>query len=356
MKKTSLFTSFKRSKSMPLIIIIVVMLIVTMILSSGVTRGEPLSSMFTKGFMARGNLVNLEYKLVLQIFFLCGLGCIIISGNFDLSASGQATLCSMVFAWVCQKFAAVPWGVALLVALVVAVILGLINTFLVNKLRLPSFVATIGMSSVYNGLCNVMTKGNNIQIARQSFLYLGNKKFFGDYLPLAFVIALVFLFVFQFMLSRTKFGRGIYMVGGNLQAARLSGLNPDRYRCILFIVNAIMACLGGLLYAAQSKMASPTGIISGGMDMAAISAAMLGGVAFSGGAGNLINGFVGMLLLSVFTNMLIVMNFPTYWTVFASGFVLIVALIIDFVSTERQRKALLMASAAAEAAEFGVTA
>lgn len=354
MKKTSLFTSFKRSKSMPLLIIIVVMLVVTMVISSGVTKGEPASSMFTKGFLARGNLVNLEYKLVLQIFFLCGLGCMLISGNMDLSASGQATLCTMVFGWVCQKFTSLPWGVALLAALAVAVVLGLINTFLVNKMGLPSFVATIGMSSVYSGLCNVMTKGNNIQINRASFLLLGSKKFFGDYLPLAFVIALVFLAVFQFMLARTKFGRGIYMIGGNMQAARLSGLNAARYRCILFILNSIMACLGGLLYAAQSKMASPTGIISSGMDMGAISAAMLGGIAFIGGAGNLINGFVGMILLSVFTNMLIVMNFPTYWTVFASGFVLIVALTIDYVSTERQKKAMMLAAAAAQAEEFGV--
>ena len=354
MKKTNLFTAFKRSKAMPLILIMLVMLVITVILSSDIAKGAPIDNIFKKGFLARTNLLTLEYKLVLQTFFLCGLGTVLISGNIDLSAAGQATLCSMVFAWVCQKYAAIPWGVAALVALVLAVILGLINAFLVNKLHFPSFIATIGMSSIYRGLCNVMTKGNNINVARVGFLFLGDKKFFGNYVPMAFVISLVVLIIFQFILSQTKFGRGVYMIGGNLQAARLSGLNPDRYRTILFIINSAMACIGGLFYTSQSKMASPVGLLDSGLDMSAISGAILGGVAFTGGTGSLICGFVGLLLLNVFSNMLIVMSFPTYWTVFATGFVLVVALFIDYVSTERQKKALLAASAAAEAAEFGV--
>ena len=354
MKKTNLFTTFKRSKAMPLILIMLVMLVITVILSSDILKGAPIGNIFKKGFLARNNLVNLEYKLVLQIFFLCGLGSILISGNIDLSAAGQATLCSMVFAWICRGYAAIPWGVAALIALALAVVLGLINAFLVNKLHFPSFIATIGMSSIYRGLCNIMTKGNNINVARQGFLFLGDKKFFGNYVPMAFIIALVVLIVFQFILSQTKFGRGIYMIGGNLQAARLSGLNPDRYRTILFIIHAVMACIGGLFYTSQSKMAAPTGVLDSGLDMTAISGAILGGVAFTGGAGSLACGFVGLLLLNVFSNMLIVMSFPTYWTVFATGFVLVVALFIDYISTERQRKALLAASAAAEAAEFGV--
>ena len=120
---------------------------------------------------------------------------------------------------------------------------------------------------------------------------------------------------------------------------------------ILFIMNSILACIGGLLWSAQAKLASPTAIISAGSDMRVISAAILGGIAFFGGAGNLISGFVGVLLLSIFNNMLIVIGVPTYWTVFAQGLVLAVALALDYFSTKRRQKALLAASAAAEAAE-----
>ena len=119
----------------------------------------------------------------------------------------------------------------------------------------------------------------------------------------------------------------------------------------LFILNSILACIGGLLWSAQAKLASPTAIISGGMDMRVISAAILGGVAFMGGAGNLISAFVGVLLLNIFNNMLIVIGVPTYWTVFAQGLVLAVALAFDYFSTKRRQKALLAASVAAEEAE-----
>ena len=336
MKKTNPLVTFTRSKSFPLIIILVVMAVITMIISHG-------------NFLSTGNLLTLLYGMVIQVIMLCGIGCILISGNIDLSVAGQATLCTMVFAWLSRN-TGMPWGVVFLITLVFSLCLGLVNTLLVNKLHFPSFIATIGMSSVYRGLCSVMTKGDNIQINRQGFLLLGRTNLFG-WLPASFVFAIVVLAIYQFILSYTRFGRNIFMVGGNPQAARLSGLNPDRTRMILFLVNSVMACIGGLLWSAQAKMASPTAIITAAPDMMVISGAILGGIAFTGGAGNLIGGLVGVLLLNIFKNMLIVMQLPTYWTVFATGLVLAVALVMDYISTERRRKALLAASAAAEAAE-----
>ena len=336
MIKKNPLTTFVRSKSFPLIIILVVMTVITMIISHG-------------NFLSSGNLLTLLYGMVIQVIMLCGIGCILISGNIDLSVGGQAALCTMVFAWLCKN-TGLPWCVVLLITLVFALCLGMVNTVLVNKLHFPSFIATIGMSSVYRGLCSVMTKGDNIQINRQGFLLLGRTNLFG-WLPASFVFAIVVLAIYQFILSYTRFGRNIFMVGGNPQAARLSGLNPDRTRMILFLVNSVMACIGGLLWSAQAKMASPTAIITAAPDMMVISGAILGGIAFTGGAGNLIGGLVGVLLLNIFKNMLIVMQLPTYWTVFATGLVLAVALVMDYISTERRRKALLAASAAAEAAE-----
>ena len=349
MKKKSALSTFVRSKSFPLILILLVMTFITMVISSGVTEGEPFSAMFTDGFLARGNMITVLYSMVIQIIMLCGLGCILISGNIDLSVGGQAALSTLVFAWLCKN-TQMPWGVALIITFCVALCFGLINAVLVNKLRFPAFIATIGMSSIYRGLCSVMTKGDNIQIAKASFTAIGKTNLFG-FLPVSFVFALVVLAIFQFMLSYTRFGRSIFMVGGNQQAARLSGLNPDRVRLVMFLLNSLLACIGGLLWSAQAKLASPTAIIDAAPDMQVISAAILGGIAFTGGAGNLVGGLVGVLLLNMFKNMLIVMGIPTYWTVFASGFVLAVALILDYVSNERRRKALLAASAAADAAE-----
>ena len=336
MKKQNVFSVFSKSKAFPLVIILIVMTVITSIISKG-------------NFLTTNNLLTVFYGLVIQVVFLCGLGVILISGNIDLSVGGQATLSAMVFAWLCKN-STMPWGLAFLITLCMALCFGLINTLLVNKLRFPSFIATIGMSSVYRGLCSVMTKGENIQVARSSFLSIGSTNLFG-FLPMGLLFALVLLAIFQFMLSRSNFGRSIFMVGGNQQAARLCGLNPDKTRMILFLISSALACIGGLLWVASNKLASPTAIIEGGYDMQVISAAILGGVAFTGGAGNLVSGLIGVLLLNIFKNMLIVIGIPTYWTVFAQGFVLALALALDYFSTERRRKALLAASAAAEAAE-----
>ena len=336
MKKTNPISTFLRSKSFPLIIILVVMTVVTAVVSHG-------------RFFAKGNILGILFPMVIQVIMLCGVGLILISGNIDLSVAGQATLCALVFARLCQR-TALPWGILIIITLLFACCLGLVNTFLVNKLRFPAFIATIGMSSVYRGLCSVMTNGDNIGISRPGFSTFGQATVLGV-LPVSFICAVILLAIFQFILSYTRFGRNIFIVGGNPPAARLAGLNPDRTRMILFIVNSCVACLGGLVWASNAGLASPVAIIDSAPDMQVISAGILGGIAFMGGAGNLVGGLIGVLLLNIFKNMLIVMGIPTYWTVFAQGFVLAVALGIDYVSNERRRKALLAASAAADLAE-----
>jgi ribose/xylose/arabinose/galactoside ABC-type transport system permease subunit len=340
MNKESLARRLIRDKAFPLLIVLIIMTFITMILSSGVLKGEPLSALLNRGFMSSGNLLNVFYNLVIQCLMMCGIACILIGGNIDLSVAGQAALSTMVFAWLC-KYTEMPWGAALAICLAVSVCFGLANTFLVNVLKFPPFIATIGMASIYRGICSVITQGNNIQINRSSFLAIGKANLFGI-LPVTFVFALILIIFYQFILSKTTFGRSIYMAGGNPGAARLSGLKLNKIRMILFINNSILAAIGGLLWTAQVKLASPTAIISASPDMGVISAAILGGVSFLGGSGNLIGAFVALLLLNVFDNMLTVLNVQSYWNIFAQGLLLALALIIDYINAERRRKALLM--------------
>ena len=351
MQNTSAFKRFLRGRTALLLILLIILTFVTMVLSSGVLDGEPLSALFTKGFISSGNLIFVFYNLVVQCLMMCGIGLVLISGNIDLSVAGQANLATMIFAWFLKTYPNMSWGIAFLIVMLLAVVFGLANTFLVNVLKFPSFIATIGMASIYRGLCSVMTMGNNIQVGNQSFLKLGTANI-GGYLPATFLFALALVVVYQFILSRTTFGRSVYMSGGNPIAARLSGLNPDKIRMILFINNSILAAIGGLLWTAQIKLASPSAIISSAPDMSVISACILGGISFMGGAGNLGGALVALLLLGVFDNMLIVIGVQSYWNVFAQGFLLAVALVIDYINEERRRKAMLRAELeSAEAAK-----
>ncbi|MDR1204791.1 MAG: ABC transporter permease [Peptococcaceae bacterium] len=343
MRYESILKRVMRDKAAPLIIILIVFTIFTMVVSSGVLDGEPLSSMFTKGFMTSGNLLGVFYNMVIRIVMMCGIACIFIGGNIDLSVGAQASLATMVFAMIVRS-AAFPWPVAVVLTLMVAACFGLANTFLVNFLKFPPFIATIGMASVYTGICKVVTEGENIQISQQKaglFLEIGKAHIFGRF-PVIFIFAVLLVAAYQFMLSKTTFGRSIYMCGGNPGAARLSGLNPDKIRMILFINNSVLAAVAGLLWTSQLKLASPTAIINAAPDLQVISAAILGGISFGGGGGHLGGALVAVLLLGVFDNMLSVLGVQSYWNVFAQGLLLAVALIFDYISTERRRKALLL--------------
>jgi ribose transport system permease protein len=297
-------------------------------------------SMFTSGFMAAGNLNSIFLNLVVQGMMLIGLTCLIIGGEIDLSGSGQATISAMIFAQICAANPDLPWGVALLVCIAFGVGVGTFYAFLVNKLHFMSFIATIGMSSLLSGLASVWTDSNVVPITRESFNSMGIFSVGGRF-PLLFIIMLAILIVFGVVMSRTVHGRSIYMLGGNRWAARLLGLKPDRIRWKLFVQNSILAAVSGVFWASQMKQASPTAIISSMPDLTAITAAILGGVAFMGGKGHLAGAFAGMLLLGVFENMLNVLRVPTYWNVFAQGALLIVALILDYMNTTRTEKTLL---------------
>jgi ribose/xylose/arabinose/galactoside ABC-type transport system permease subunit len=345
MQKGKTFSRLMRIKAVPLLVILFIFVIATMIVSSGVMEGKPFSALFTRGFLSGGNLIGIFNKLVIQSFMICGIVLILIGGNIDLSVAGQAGLTAMVFAWLCQN-TQLNWVFLFVICVVMATIFGLINTLLVNRLRFPAFIATIGMSSIYAGLCNIMTKGNNIQVSaagHQGFLDLGRATI-GGWLPVTFLIAAVVMIAYQFVLSRTTFGRSVFMCGGNPNAARLSGLKPDKMRMFLFVNNSILAAIGGLLWTSQIQLASPTAIVTSGFDFRVISAAILGGVSFHGGAGSIGGAFVALLLLNVFENMLNVLEVRSYWIVFATGVILVIALVIDYISTERRRIALLVAA------------
>jgi len=337
MKGTTLGQRIIRSKAALLFVVLIALTLMTMIVGSGVLGGAPFSTMFNTGFMTPMNLTNVFYNLVVQCVMLCGLACLLISGNIDLSVGGQAQLASMVFAIVCAN-TKLPWGIACVITLLFGVACGLINTFLTNYLRFPAFIATIGMSSVYAGLANVWTFGNPVPVTRASFLAISDKTY--GIFPAIFLIALVIIIAYQFVLIKTPIGRKIYMVGGNMHAAHLSGLNPLRLRMIMFINNSVLAALAGIAWLMRNRIAMPTAISTAGYDFRVISAAVLGGVAFMGGSGDIIGGFVGILLLNVLQNMLDILGVPSYWNIVAQGAILIIALILDYFSTERQRKLL----------------
>jgi ribose/xylose/arabinose/galactoside ABC-type transport system permease subunit len=289
------------------------------------------------GFIKSGNIRGVLNNMCVQGTMIAGIACLLISGAIDLSSGAQAALGSLVFAQLLSSFPDLPWSVALVVALGFGALAGCVNIFLTNVLNFMPFIATIGMSSIYSGLGTVWTKGNTVPVSAQGFTNFGKMAIFGS-VPVLFAVMAALIVVYSVMLAKTRFGRNIYMVGGNRDAARLAGVDPKKIHAALYINNSVLAVFAGCVWVAQKKLASPTNIVTSAPDMSAITSSILGGVAFMGGAGTLAGAFVGMVLLNVFDNALTILKVPNYWNIAAQGLMLIAALILDSLGKLRSRK------------------
>lgn len=268
-----------------------------------------------------------------------GVGLLLISGEVDLSMGSVTVLSAVVVSFLLSW--GMPWLPAVLITLLFGVATGVIVAILVNGLAMMSFIATIGTSSIWTGVALVITRANPVKYKNDSFLTIGSTTF-GNVIPLLFVILLVLIIFYGLILSRTKFGRSVYMCGGNRNAARLAGINPKKIHNILFVNCGFISSLCGVLYASNFRRGDPVALTIG---LDAITAAVLGGISFTGGSGGTGGFFVGLMLLSFFNNGIVAVGLSSYWQTLAGGALLILALLVDYFR-ENQRLRMLKAGAA----------
>ena len=296
-----------------------------------------------KNYLSDDNIRNILNAASLSGTIAIGMACLLLAGQIDLSAGAVGMMGGVIIAFLLQT--GMPWFFALIITLAFGGVVGLINAFFVNVLNFMGFISTLAMMTVFQGLGLVFTNAQNIAVSNQSFWALGSTNVLGI-IPLPFFIMMILYLIYGFILSSTRFGRRMYMCGGNSNAARLAGINPKKIHLILFVNNAAIACLAGSMMTARMHMASPTAVL--GSELTAITAAVLGGVSFMGGGGGMGGAFIGLMLLNTFTNGLVVIGLGSYWQIIAQGVLLIAALVLDFFR-ERSRIRALKAAAAAEA-------
>ncbi len=317
------------------------LVIITAVLIFGIWLISP-------SFLAKGNVRNLLMTLSFEGVMLAGITILLLSGNFDMSAGGVGALAMLVFGLLIQNFRELPWIVALVAGLATGAVCGLINVTLMNVFNMQPFIATIATSSIFSGVGLVVTRGNSIPVNAPAFTEIGKMAIFGV-IPILFVLAVVVVLTHAFVLYKTRFGRGIFMIGGNQFAARLCGLNIKKTRAILYTSQGIMSAIAALMWSCFRKQASPSMFTAASPNMQAMIAALLGGVSFMGGAGGIGGAAIGLVLLKVFSNGLLVLKVPTYVTVALPGVLLIVALLMDNLNSMRMRR-ILMAAAVKQSA------
>jgi ribose transport system permease protein len=282
-----------------------------------------LMSIFAPNFNRVDNLLNIARSISVNAILAAGLTFVILTGGIDLSVGSIVAVSGVVA--VIAAIAGVPAPVAVVIGMAVGGACGLVNGVLTAYLALAPFIVTLGTMTFLRGLAYTITNGQPIVSSDLNFKDLGNGYLLGIPVP---VIAMVAVFlVAWFVLERTRYGRHVYAVGGNAQAARLAGVQVNRIILSVYVVAGICAGLAGVIFAARVISAQPTA--GTGYELDAIAAVVLGGTSLVGGRGRIVGTLIGAVILGVLTTGLILLNVQFFTQLLIKGVVIILAVAID---------------------------
>lgn len=282
-------------------------------------------------FLGLTNIINLLQQIVTFSIIGYGLTFCLICGGTDLSAGASMALSGIMVVWMLQI--GVPWPIAIVLALLMGVLTGILNGFTIEILGVVPFIATLGTQWVYRGIANVLIDGKPIytvgipseEVQKIFYVFGGGRTSWG--LPYSVIITLVYGIMLAILLSKSKVGRQIYACGSNLEAAKLSGINAVGTRMFAYCVSGFSAALCGILVSSRLSSAQPTAGM--GYELEAIAAAVLGGVSINGGEGSIVNAMIGALIMGVLRNGLNLFRVNSFWQQAITGFLLVGACAIE---------------------------
>ncbi len=282
-------------------------------------------------YFTQANIINILIAMSVVGLVTIGESFLLITGKVDLSPGSVAAFSGVLVANLLNTgmnmFLAIPIVVA------AGMVIGAFNALLINKLKLEAFIATLATMSIFRGLAYIICGGKAVFITNGAYLKLGAGRFLG--VPIPVIIFIVLFLAFMVVLSRTRFGRHVYMVGGNATAARLTGINSQKVLIALYMMTAAFAALGGCIMTARMSSGQP--MSCDGLEFDAVTAAVLGGVAMSGGVGSLGGALIGLLIMQGFNNGLMMLNVPSFWQTVSRGLLLIAALSFDYVRNRKSK-------------------
>jgi ribose/xylose/arabinose/galactoside ABC-type transport system permease subunit len=265
-------------------------------------------------------------SVLLQSSFIgigaAGMTVVIVNGAFDLSVATMLALCGVVLALLLPTLGAVP---VIFVALGLGGLLGIVNGIVVTKLRIPAFIATLGMMNVYLALAFIINGGQVVAVTDKGFRSLGTDDLLG--IPIPFLVMIATYLVLHVVLSRTAYGRFIRASGSNETAALVSGIRVDRVRIFAFAILGV--CVGLAAVVLTGYLSSANAIMAQGYELRVIAAAVVGGTSLRGGSYTLLGTFTGALFFTVISNALNMYNVGAYWQYVAVGLIIVIALGLD---------------------------
>lgn len=281
-------------------------------------------------FLKLDNLLPVGREISTLGIVAIGQTMCILTGGFDLSVGGVAALSGVVAGYICSPSRlGLPYAIGFPVAMLVALAFGMLNGVLISKVKINPFITTMSMNFILGGAV-ILVSRQAITVNVPSFKFLGATTIGSIKFPLPIIILLLLYLAFGFILKYTTFGRKLYCTGGNINAAKVAGINTDSTIFWTYTLSSVLAGFAGIMLASRIATANPT--IGASYAMQSIAAAVLGGTALTGGEGNLWGAFLGVLVTGLLSNGLIMVGASQAWRDIATGIVLILAIILQLVS------------------------
>ena len=282
-----------------------------------------IASFISDAFFTVNNLFNVLRQVSIVAIIAVGMTIVILTAGIDLSVGSVLALTGAIAAGVIT--AGMPLPLAIAICLAAGFVIGSINGLIVAKGKVPAFIATLAIMVIARGMTLVSTKGNPIVISDAGYRFLGSGKVLG--IPFPVILMLAIFSIMYWVLNHTTFGRNIYAVGGNEEAARLAGINVDRVKIGVYALTGFFASISALIYTSRLMSAQPNA--GSMMELDAIAAVIIGGTRLTGGKGGVTGTLIGALIMGVLDNILNLANVSPFYQDIAKGLVILAAVLID---------------------------
>ncbi|MCI6879915.1 ribose ABC transporter permease [Clostridiaceae bacterium Marseille-Q4143] len=281
-------------------------------------------------FLTPKNMFNILRQNASNLFLATGMTMVIILGGIDLSVGSVIALSGVVAAGCVVNFG-LPEAVGFIAAIAVGAAVGLFNGFIICKTDIPPFIVTLASMNITKGIALVLTGGAPIRCMTDAFKFPG-AGYVGP-VPTPVILMIVIFVIAALMINKTQLGRHIYAVGGNVQAAKFSGISVQKVKFIVYAYTGVMAGIAGVVIASRLYSGQPTA--GDGAEMDAIASVVVGGTSMSGGSGRIGGTLIGVLIIGVLNNGLNLMGVDSNFQYIVKGLVILLAVYVDFLRNKK---------------------
>jgi len=290
------------------------------------------------GFFSVDNFFNVLRNSSMQGIIAFGMTMVMIAGEIDLSVGSAVAFSGCLTAWIVKTLTGLGVGapqaicIGILVALTVGYFLGVFSASVRNRYNVPTFIITLALMTALTGFANLITGGFPIVPFPMWFNFIGGGYVMG--IPVPAILLVVVFFIVNFIMTSTTFGRSVYAVGGNMEAARLSGIKVAKIKMAIMGLTSMLMALAGVMV--SSQIMSGTASTARGWELDVISSVVIGGTSMNGGSGSVKGTFIGIIFLGVVVNGMTLMNINEYWQYVVKGFLILGAVLLNVIQENKK--------------------